>query len=84
MNDLLQAATLLVLLIGMSWGSAAAWLAVYVIGREGLGTNSALFVGLLLAGRSLVGAAFQPLAGGLADRSNRGPFASQTANCAVP
>ena len=65
-------ATLLVALIGASWGSASAWLAVFVIDSEGgLGTNSALFAGLLLSGRGLISAALQPFTGPLADRQNR-------------
>ncbi|MSQ31385.1 MAG: MFS transporter [Dehalococcoidia bacterium] len=66
-----QATTLLALLVSMGWGSASVWLAVYVIGAEGLGTNSALFAGILLASRSLINAVFQPLTGPLADRTNR-------------
>ena len=65
-----QAATLLALLVSMGWGSAAVWLAVYVIGAEGLGTNSALFAGILLASRSLINAVFQPLTGALSDRTS--------------
>ena len=64
-------ATLLVLLIGASWGSAAAWLAVFVIDAEGLGTNSALFAGVLLSSRQLLSATLQPFTGALADRTNR-------------
>ena len=64
-------ATLLVLLLGAAWGSAAAWLAVFVIDREGLGTNSALFAGVLLSSRQLTSAALQPFTGPLADRLNR-------------
>ena len=85
-----QAATLLVLLVSMGWGSASVWLAVYVIDPAGLGTNSALFVGMLLASRALINAAFQPLTGPLADRSNRvvlvviGLCASGAAQFSVP
>ena len=64
-------ATLLVLLLGAAWGSAAAWLAVFVIDHEGLGTNSALFAGVLLSSRQLTSAALQPFTGPLADRLNR-------------
>lgn len=64
-------ATLLVALLGASWGSASAWLAVFVIDKQGLGTNSALFAGLLLSGRGLISAALQPFTGPLADRANR-------------
>ncbi len=64
-------ATLLVLLLGASWGSAAAWLAVFVIDPQGLGTNSALFAGVLLSSRQLLSATLQPFTGALADRTNR-------------
>jgi DHA1 family multidrug resistance protein-like MFS transporter len=64
-------ATLLVALLGASWGSASAWLAVFVIDAQGLGTNSALFAGLLLSSRGLVSAALQPFTGPLADRQSR-------------
>jgi len=65
------AATLLVASLGASWGGASAWLAVFVIDPQGLGTNSALFAGVLLSSRQLVTAALQPLTGPLADRANR-------------
>lgn len=64
-------ATVLVALLGASWGSASAWLAVFVIDAQGLGTNSALFAGLLLSSRGLVSAALQPFTGSLADRHGR-------------
>ncbi len=85
-----QAATLLVFLIGASWGSASAWLAVFVIDGQGLGTNSALFAGLLLSGRQLTSAALQPFTGPLADRANRvalvavGLVVSGLAQAAIP
>jgi MFS transporter, DHA1 family, multidrug resistance protein len=66
-----QASTLLVTLTALGWGSASTWLAVYVISEEGLGTGSALFVGILLSGRSLLNAALQPYTGHLADRLSR-------------
>jgi len=66
-----QASTLFVCLTAMGWGSASAWLAVYVISDEGLGTDSALFVGVLLSSRSLINAFLQPYAGNLADRMSR-------------
>jgi MFS transporter, DHA1 family, multidrug resistance protein len=66
-----QASTLFVTLTSMGWGSASAWLAVYVISDQGLGTDSALFVGILLSSRSLINAVLQPLTGALADRVNR-------------
>lgn len=66
-----QACTLSVLLVSLAWGTASSWLGVYVISDEGLGTNSALFVGVLLSSRSLINAVLQPFGGGLADRTNR-------------
>jgi predicted MFS family arabinose efflux permease len=66
-----QASTLFVTLTSMGWGSASAWLAVYVISEEGLGTDSALFVGILLSSRSLINAVLQPYTGALADRMSR-------------
>jgi MFS family permease len=66
-----QASTLFVLITSLGWGTASSWLAVYVISDEGLGTDSALFVGILLSGRSLINAVLQPYTGGLADRMSR-------------
>lgn len=66
-----QASTLFVLLTSLGFGTASSWLAVYVISKEGLGTDSALFVGILLSGRSLITAVLQPYTGGLADRMDR-------------
>lgn len=66
-----QASTLFVLLTSLGFGTASTWLAVYVISDEGLGTDSALFVGILLSSRSLINAAFQPYTGALADRMDR-------------
>ncbi len=66
-----QASTLFVTLTAIGWGSASAWLAVFVISEEGLGTDSALFVGILLSSRSLINAVLQPWAGQMADRMNR-------------
>lgn len=66
-----QASTLFVLLTSLGMGTASSWLAVYVISDEGLGTDSALFVGILLSSRSLINAVFQPYTGGLADRMSR-------------
>ena len=83
-------ATLLALLLGASWGSASAWLAVFVIDPQGLGTNSAQFAGLLLSGRGLIAAALQPFTGVLADRTNRvvlvavGLVVSGVAQAAIP
>ena len=66
-----QASTLFVLLTSLGFGTASSWLAVYVISEEGLGTDSALFVGILLSSRSLITAVLQPYTGGLADRMDR-------------
>ncbi|MSP23481.1 MAG: MFS transporter [Dehalococcoidia bacterium] len=66
-----QASTLFVLITSLGWGTASSWLAVYVISDEGLGTDSALFVGILLSSRSLINAVLQPYTGGLADRMSR-------------
>jgi DHA1 family multidrug resistance protein-like MFS transporter len=57
--------------VSLGWGAASSFMAVFVISSDGLGTNSALFVGVLLATRSLLGAALQPLFGPLADRVDR-------------
>lgn len=66
-----QASTLFVFLTSLGFGTASSWLAVYVISDEGLGTDSALFVGILLSSRSLMTAVLQPYTGGLADRMDR-------------
>ncbi len=66
-----QASTLFVFLTSLGFGTASSWLAVYVISDEGLGTDSALFVGILLSSRSLITAVLQPYTGGLADRMDR-------------
>ena len=66
-----QASTLFVLLTALGWGTASSWLGVYVISKEGLGTDSALFVGILLSTRSLINAVCQPYTGSLADRMDR-------------
>lgn len=66
-----QAAVLASIVISLGWGTAGTYMAVFVISDDGLGTDSALFVGLLLGVRSLLGAVFQPIAGFAADRVNR-------------
>ena len=89
-NPAVVAATLLMLVIGAAWGAAATWLAVFVIAPEGLGTNSALFAGLLLSGRQLLSAVLQGFTGGLADRMSRvtlvgvGLLISGIAQVAIP
>ena len=55
----------------LGWGAASSFLGVYVISSDGLGTDSALFVGVILATRSLLSAALQLVFGPLADRANR-------------
>jgi len=59
------------IVIALGWGTAGTYMAVFVISDDGLGTDSALFVGLLLGLRSLLGAVFQPIAGFAADRMSR-------------
>ncbi len=66
-----QASTLLVCCFSLGMGAAMSWISVYVIDDEGLGTDSALFVGVLLSGRSLINAVLQPVTGPLADRVSR-------------
>ena len=66
-----QAAMTVHLVVSLGWGAGATFLAVYVISEDGLGTESATFVGVLLASRSLVGGVLQPYFGRLADRSSR-------------
>ena len=66
-----QAGVLASIVIALGWGTAGTYMAVFVISEDGLGTDSALFVGLLLGLRSLLGAVFQPIAGFAADRVNR-------------
>ena len=89
-NPAVVAATLLMLVIGAAWGVAATWLAVFVIAPEGLGTNSALFAGLLLSVRQIVSATLQGFTGSLADRTSRvtlvavGLIMSGIAQAAIP
>ena len=66
-----QAAVTVQFVASLGWGAAASFLGVYVISGDGLGTDSALFVGVILATRSLLSAALQPVFGPLADRANR-------------
>ena len=68
---LVQAAVLARTIVSVGWGAGATFLAVYVVSDDGLGTGSATFVGLLFAARALLGAAFQPFTGRLADRADR-------------
>ena len=57
--------------VSLGWGAGSSFLAVFVVSEEGLGTNSALFVGILLASRSVIEAVLQPSAGLMADRMDR-------------
>ena len=66
-----QAALSVQTVVALGWGASASFIAVFVIDPEGLGTDSALFVGILLATRSLTSAVLQPLAGPVADRMDR-------------
>src|SRR5688572_7737295 len=66
-----QAALAVQTVVSLGWGAASSFMAVFVISDDGLATNSALFVGVLLATRSLLSAALQPVFGPLADRVDR-------------
>ncbi|MDA1148362.1 MAG: MFS transporter [Chloroflexi bacterium] len=55
----------------VGWGAAGTYLGVYVLGDDGLGLESALFVGLLLGIRSILTSVVQPVAGVAADRWSR-------------
>jgi MFS family permease len=66
-----QAALTVQTVVALGWGAGATFLAIYVISEDGLGTESATFVGLLLACRALIGGVLQPVFGRLADRMSR-------------
>ena len=66
-----QAAFTAQTVVALGWGAGATFLAIYVISEDGLGTESATLVGLLLACRALVGGMLQPWFGRLADRMSR-------------
>ena len=66
-----QGAVLFMTLMSIGWGAAYSFLAIYVVSEEGMGLNSALFVGLLLSLRQFTNAALQPITGRLADRVDR-------------
>lgn len=66
-----QAALSVQTVVSLGWGAGSSFLAVFVVSEEGLGTNSALFVGILLASRSVISAVLQPYAGRMADRMDR-------------
>lgn len=55
----------------LSYAASGAFLAVYVVSEEGLGTGSLTFVGVLFGARSLVAVIMQPFTGRLADRVDR-------------
>ena len=66
-----QAALTVQTVVALGWGAGATFLAIYVISEDGLGTESATLVGLLLACRALIGGMLQPWFGRLADRMSR-------------
>ena len=66
-----QAALAVQTVVSLGWGAASTFLGVFVISGDGLGTDSAFFVGVLLAVRSVLSAVLQPVFGSLADRANR-------------
>ena len=66
-----QAAFTVQTIFALGWGAGATFLAIYVISEDGLGTESATLVGLLLACRALIGGMLQPWFGRLADRMSR-------------
>ena len=66
-----QAALAVQTVVSLGWGAASTFLGVFVISGDGLGTDSAFFVGVLLAVRSVLSAVLQPVFGPLADRANR-------------
>ena len=70
-RPLVQAAVSMRAIVALGWGAGSTYLAVYVISEDGLNTDSAIFVGILLASRSLLGAILQPVFGRLADRVSR-------------
>ena len=70
-RPIVQAAMSVQMVVALGWGAGSTFLAVYVISEDGLGTDSAILVGLLLGARSLLGALLQPAFGRLADSMNR-------------
>lgn len=66
-----QGAVLFMVLMALGWGAAFSFLAIFVVSEDGLGLDSALFVGILLSSRQFMNALLQPLMGGLADRVDR-------------
>ena len=70
-RPLVQAAISIQLLVALGFGASFSFLAIFVISEEGLGTGSAMFVGILFGVRSIIGALLQPIAGRAADRYSR-------------
>jgi MFS family permease len=70
-RPLVQAAISIQLLAALGFGASFSFMAIFVISEEGLGTGSAMFVGILFGVRSIIGAMFQPIAGRAADRYSR-------------
>lgn len=66
-----RAGVLAGMLSWVGWGAAGTYLGVYVLGDEGLGLESALFVGVLFGVRSFLSSLLQPIAGIAADRWSR-------------
>ncbi|MCK9485407.1 MAG: MFS transporter [Dehalococcoidia bacterium] len=66
-----QGAVLFMILMATGWGAAFSFLAIFVTADEGLGLDSALFVGILLSSRQFTNAALQPFTGRIADRVDR-------------
>ena len=58
-------------LMATGWGAVFSFIAIFVTADEGLGLDSALFVGILLSSRQLMNATLQPVTGRLADRVDR-------------
>jgi len=70
-RPIVQAATAGQVTVSFGWGAGFTFIAVYVVSEEGLNTDSATFVGVLLAARALFSAAMQMYTGRLADRTSR-------------
>ncbi|RLT27497.1 MAG: MFS transporter [Chloroflexi bacterium] len=66
-----QAAFAVQMVVSLGWGAASTFLGIFVISPDGLGTDSAFFVGVLLAVRSVLSAVLQPVFGPLADKADR-------------
>ncbi|MSQ41873.1 MAG: MFS transporter [Dehalococcoidia bacterium] len=66
-----QAAIAVTAVTALAFSASGAFLAVYIVSADGLGTGSATFVGLLLGARALTSAVLQPMFGRFADRMSR-------------